>query len=228
MMIAYLLVSALALSLCFYFFSLYRNRQRIRVLSKAITSLLFVAIAVAACWVADADRHYFIYLLIALALCTFGDVFLEISKTDELGINYFIYALISFFSANVAFLILFCSIAGVFPLDFFVSAAVLALLALGARLLRIDFLNMHSYVTAYALTAIFMFVKSLSLLYGAGAHLMRNQLVALGGGLFFLSNLLYAFYLFLPRARNRTMEGVGAAVYYTGQTLIALSILFAG
>lgn len=225
-MITYLLLPVMLFSLCYYIYSLYRCRLRTQVIAKAITSLVFVAVAVVACHAANADLSYFAFMLTALSLCTFGDVFLEISKTDELGINYFIYALIAFFAAHVTFLLLFCRITGVYPLDFFATAAILALLALLARWLKFDLFNMDNYVFAYATVVTFMLVKSFSLLYGERLYSARNVLVATGAGLFFVSNILYSLVLFRKK-KPPFLRVVSSVVYYTGQTLLALSVLFA-
>ena len=226
-MIAYLLLPVMLMSLSFYIYSVYRCRLRTRVVSKAVTSLVFAAIAVVSCWAGNADRRYFGYILAALLICTFGDVFLEIARDDERGINYFIYSLSAFLVAHVAFLVLFCMLTGVYLADFIVTAVLVAAAVLAARLLRFDFLNMEGYVLVYTVVVTFMFVKSLSLTYGPLEFSMRNSLVGLGAGLFILSNALYSFTLFRRKKAHKCLPGVTAAVYYTGQTLIALSVLFA-
>ncbi|WP_312644289.1 lysoplasmalogenase [Hydrogenoanaerobacterium sp.] len=226
-MITYLLLPVMLVSLSFYIYSVYRCRLRTRVISKAITSTVFIAVAVLACWAGNSNRSYFAFILTALILCTFGDVFLEISKHDALGINYFVYALSAFFAAHVAFLFLFCRFTGVYPLDFFATAAILIVLVVAAKLMRLDFFNMESYVFAYAIVVTFMFVKSLSLIYGGHSYSVRNVLVASGAGLFLLSNAVYSLVLFRKKS-HPALRAVSAAVYYTGQTLIALSVLFAG
>lgn len=231
-MITYLLLPAMLISLCFCIYSVYRCRLSTRVVSKAVTSLIFIAIAVVSCWAGDADRRYFGFVLTALLLCTFGDVFLEISREDERGINYFIYSLGAFLAAHALFLIAFMNLTGVYAADFIVTAAMVLIAVACARALHFDFLNMGGYVLVYAIVVSFMFVKSLSLTYGPSllsgplAFSARNSLVAAGAGLFILSNVLYAFVLF-RRGTHKSLPGIIAAVYYTGQTLIALSVLFA-
>ena len=225
-MITYLLLPVMLVSLSFYIYSVYRCRLYTRVVSKAVTSLVFTAIAVVSCWAGNADRRYFAFVLTALLLCTFGDVFLEISRDDERGINYFVYALTAFLAAHAAFLILFCRMTGLYIVDFVVTGLMVIVAVVCARALKFDFLNMGGYVLFYAAVVSFMFVKSLSLTYGHLEFSMRNSLVAGGAGLFIFSNVLYAFLLFRPHA-HKSLPGLSAAVYYTGQTLIALSVLFA-
>lgn len=226
-MITYLLLPLMLASLSFYIYSVYRCRLLTRVISKVITSAVFIAIAILAHWVGKGNSRYFVFIIIALSICTFGDVFLEISKHDSLGINYFIYALSAFFIAHIAFLFLFCRITGVYPLDFFATALILIILVLTAKFFHLDFLNMDNYVFAYAVAMTFMFVKSLSLMYGGHLVSTRNILVATGAGLFLVSNIIYSFILFRKNTHS-ALHAVSAVVYYTGQTLIALSVLFAG
>ena len=225
-MLSYLLVPLILISFCFYVYSVYRCRLRTRVLAKAFTSLIFVVISISSYFAAGSNTHYFVFMLIALSLCTCGDVFLEISQTDELGINYFIYSLSFFFAAHVAFLTLFCFISGVSPIDFFATAAVLALMALVSRLMKLDFLNMDSYVLGYSVVVAFMLVKSFSLLYGVHGYSARNILVATGAGLFFASNVIYGFTFFGKKTRPK-LGAASTGIYYAGQVLIALSVLFA-
>ncbi|MEG2852076.1 MAG: lysoplasmalogenase family protein [Hydrogenoanaerobacterium sp.] len=224
-MAVYLLIPAIIVSYVFYVYSVYRCRLRTRVMAKALTSLIFVAIAVVSHYVSGSNKRYFVFMLVALSLCTFGDVFLEISKTDDYGINYFIYSLGFFFAAHVAFCALFCVLTGVYPVDFFATAAFLALLALIGRKLKLDFLNMDSYVLGYAVVISFMFVKSLSLLYGMRIYVAYNVLVALGAGLFFIASISYAILLF-GKKRPRPLTTATTGIYYTGQVLLALSVLF--
>lgn len=225
-MITYLLLPVMLVSFAFYIYSLYRCRVRTRVISKAVTSAVFVAIALLSCWAGGANLRYFVYILIALVLCTFGDVFLEISHSDELGINYFIYALFAFFAAHVAFLLLFCSIAGITLVDIVLTAAIVGVLVLLSKLCRLTYFNMGGYVFFYAVVMSLMFVKSLSLLYVPQYFGARNILVACGASLFLISNLAYAFISF-RKVTSKWMYALTSAVYYTGQTLISLSVLFA-
>lgn len=225
-MITYLLLPVMLVSFAFYIHSLYRCRLRTRVISKAVTSAVFVAIAVLSCWAGSSNLRYFTYILIALVLCTFGDVFLEISHSDELGINYFIYALLSFFAAHVAFLLLFCSIAGITLVDVFLTAGIVGVLVLFSKLCGLTYFNMGGYVFFYAVVMSFMFVKALSLIYVPQYFGARNILVACGASLFLISNIAYAFISF-RKVKSKRMYAITAAVYYTGQTLISLSVLFA-
>lgn len=225
-MLTLILLGALIASFCFYVYSVYRCRLRTRVMAKAFTSLIFVAIAAASFVASRADTRYFVFIIIALALCTCGDVFLEISKTDELGINYFIYSLGFFFAAHVAFTALFCTITGVYPVDFFMTAAILTVIALISRRLKLDFLNMESYILGYAVVISFMLVKSFSLIYGVQSYSTRNIFVAVGAGLFFIASLLYAVSIFGKKI-PRSLASVITGIYYAGQVFIAFSVLFA-
>jgi len=225
--VTYLLLPLMLISLSFYIYSVYRCRLLTRVVLKAFTSAVFIAIAILAHWAGNGNLSYFVFTIIALILCTFGDVFLEIAKHDSLGINYFVYALSAFFTAHIAFLVLFCRITGVYSLDFFATAAILILLVILAKTMHLDFLNMDNYVFAYAMAMTLMFVKSLSLLYGGHYTSIRNIMVATGAGLFLVSNIIYAFILFREKS-HPVLYAVSAVVYYTGQTLIALSVLFGG
>lgn len=224
-MATYFLLPVMAVCIAFYVYSIYRCRLRTRVVAKAVTSLVFLSISIISGWLGHADRSYFAFILVALFLCSFGDVFLEIAREDELGINYFVYSLSSFFLAHVSFLVAFCSIAGIYVLDFIYTGALVAILFLFSRLLKLDFFNMGYYVLCYAVVVSFMFIKSLSLIYLTNLASTRNWLVAVGAGLFLLSN--FAFILAFRLEKKRRLHAFASCIYYTGQTLIALSVLFA-
>lgn len=197
----------------------YRRDTAWILVAKTLTSLMFVAAGVLALWDNPGAAGYALWILIGLGLSAGGDIFLVYG--DRPGA--FLWGLSSFLLAHVAYGVVFTIVSGLTVWD-----AVFFLLLVGVgvtvrRFARIDLKKMTFPVAFYLLAISYMVAQAFSICPREGPTALA-VMAGLGALLFFASDAFLAWNKF-----KRPFNAYGAlnlSTYYTGQLLLALSILF--
>uniref|UniRef100_UPI0022E14D97 lysoplasmalogenase n=2 Tax=Peptostreptococcaceae TaxID=186804 RepID=UPI0022E14D97 len=202
----------------------YKPYKNYRGISKTITSILFVFIAISGYIENNTNFAYFIFILLGLIFSLFGDVFLIYAKESESTMSKnFIYGLLSFSFAHIFFSVGFISIS-----DFSIYTIIFTLILSSISLLflksikGLDFKGMFNYVAFYAIVISFMFAQSLNL-YLSNSFSFDILIVTIGALLFVLSDLILAFDYFYKNS-PKILGALNLLVYYSAQALIALSV----
>lgn len=220
----YLLLLFMFISLTFLLYFTYKPYKNYRGISKTITSILFVFIAISGYIENNTNFAYFIFILLGLIFSLFGDVFLIYAKESEYTMSKnFIYGLLSFSFAHIFFSVGFISIS-----DFSIYTIIFTLILSSISLLflksikGLDFKGMFNYVAFYAIVISFMFAQSLNL-YLSNSFSFDILIVTIGALLFVLSDLILAFDYFYKNP-PKILGALNLLVYYSAQALIALSV----
>lgn len=220
----YLLLLFMFISLTSLLYFTYKPYKNYRGISKTITSILFVFIAISGYIENNTNFAYFIFILLGLIFSLFGDVFLIYAKESESTMSKnFIYGLLSFSFAHIFFSVGFISIS-----DFSIYTIIFTLILSSISLLflksikGLDFKGMFNYVAFYAIVISFMFAQSLNL-YLSNSFSFDILIVTIGALLFVLSDLILAFDYFYKNS-PKILGALNLLVYYSAQALIALSV----
>jgi len=187
--------------------------------AKTLTSLLFVAAGVLALLENPGAGDYGLWILAGLVLSAGGDIFLvygDRPKPFLWGLSFFLLAHIAY---GVIFTIL--SVFQVWDAVFFLLLAGIAVTV--RRFARIDLKRMLLPVTLYMMAISYMVAQAFSICLREGPTELA-VMAGLGALLFFASDAFLAWNKF-----KRPFNAYGAlnlSTYYTGQLLLALSILF--
>lgn len=220
----YLLLLFMFISLTSLLYFTYKPYKNYRGISKTITSILFVFVAISGYIENNTNFAYFIFILLGLIFSLFGDVFLIYAKESESTMSKnFIYGLLSFSFAHIFFSVGFISIS-----DFSIYTIIFTLILSSISLLflksikGLDFKGMFNYVAFYAIVISFMFAQSLNL-YLSNSFSFDILIVTIGALLFVLSDLILAFDYFYKNS-PKILGALNLLVYYSAQALIALSV----
>lgn len=212
-----LLVTGLAVSLTLLFRAERRDDRKGVYVFKPISTLLVILIA-ALSFLAEGHRPgYTLGLLGGLLLSLGGDVALMFKEQRSA----FTIGLVLFLLAHVAYSIVF-TVPNGFHAGDWASGAAIGLVAAGAfAYLRPGLGSMKVPVAAYVLVISFMVNRAVSSFFGDAFTPLQAVLISLGAVLFWLSDLFLAVDRF--RVRLRSAPLIVLLLYYSGQTLIALS-----
>lgn len=186
----------------------YRKHSQVRIVSKTIASLAFIAVGVLAMRAAPASA-FSMWIVIGLVLGAVGDVAL-LGRGDRA----FLGGLVAFLLGHIAYVV---AIAQLAPPATWISPLAIAPIIVGGGALvwlwpRLG--EMRVPVIVYVLTIITMV---------AGALAVSQPVLTTGAVLFFASDLAVARDKFVdPGFTNRVW---GLPCYYAGQLLIAWSLL---
>lgn len=190
-----------------------------RLFFKSAASVMFVLIAVSSR--TGTFETYYILILIGLCLSLAGDVLLVFKKSGD---QLFIAGLICFFLAHIFYIVAFFTVAAFSLIDIGFYAVLLTVggMAFQYRKLRFGKLKIHIY--AYMAVLCAMAAKGLSVLFVSDTRLVYAVFGAIGAVLFALSDLALAYEMFQP-AKQHVFGRLNTIMYYSGQALIALSVL---
>jgi len=197
----------------------YRRGRTWILVSKTFTSLAFVAVAVLALAENPDAGSYAPGILLGLTLSVGGDVFLVYKERPRA----FVGGLSCFLLAHLAYGTVFAILSGIHIWDavFFV---LLVGLGFSVRQFgRIDLHRMAVPVFVYLLAISYMVAQAVSLCITMGL-VPLSVMAGLGALLFYLSDAFLAWNTF-KRPFN-AYNGLNLVTYYTGQLLLALSILY--
>lgn len=197
----------------------YRRDRAWILVSKTLCSLLFVAAGLLALHENPASAGYALWILSGLGLSVGGDVLLVYGERPRA----FLWGLAFFLLAHIAYGVVFTILSG-----FQVWDAVFFLLLAGAgagvrRIARIDLDDMTLPVAVYLTAISYMTAQALSICLVQGPTVLAVMAGA-GALLFFVSDAFLAWNRF-KRPFN-AYHAVNLLTYYTGQLLLAVSILF--
>lgn len=222
----YLLLLFMFIALTFLLYFTYKPYKNYRGISKTITSISFVFVAISGYIENNTNFAYFIFILLGLIFSLFGDVFLIYAKENESTMSKnFIYGLLSFSFAHIFFSVGFIWISefSIYTIIFTIILSSISLLFLKS-IKGLDFKGMFNYVAFYAVVISFMFAQSLNL-YLSNNSSFDILIVTIGALLFVLSDLILSFDYFYKNP-PKILGALNLLVYYTAQALIALSVFY--
>ena len=199
----------------------YRRDMAWILISKTLASLGFLAAGLLALQQNPGAAGYALWIVAGLGLSVAGDVFLVYGERH----GAFMWGLFFFLLAHIAYGVVFTGLSGLQVWD-----AVFFLLLTGAgvtvrRFARIDLGRMTFPVALYLLAISYMTAQAFSICLAEGPTTLA-VMAGLGALLFFVSDAFLAWNTF-KRSFN-AYRALNLITYYTGQLLLALSILFYG
>ncbi len=197
----------------------YRRDTAWVLVSKTLTSLVFVVAGVLALRENPGASGYALWILMGLGLSVGGDIFLVYGDRPRA----FVWGLSFFLLAHIAYGVVFTILSGLQIWD-----AVFFLLLVGTgvfvrRFARIDLQKMTVPVAFYLLGISYMTAQAFSICLAQGPGALA-VMTGLGALLFYASDAFLAWNKF-KRPFN-AYSALNLMTYYTGQLLLALSIRF--
>jgi uncharacterized membrane protein YhhN len=214
------LAGAMLCWLPFCIWTAYHWKPSNYLISKTICSTLFVLTGLASLLFIDIPNRYAIMIMVALILGWIGDVFLVYYQTPK----WFITGLVSFLVGQIIYGSAFISYIGVSWFDVAIYFGILSIAMLIYPKTNLMLKKMKIPDFAYVLIVLFMFTAAISSLYKSGINSTTTMLIAFGGLLFIISDLILAFVLF-DKTASKSLTAFNLAFYYSAQVLLALSIL---
>ena len=210
-------------TLPFYLRAEYKARRRSFLPLKLVCSLCFLTVGLisAVSGVRGPVAAYDGLILAGLVLSLVGDMLLAWSMERRT----FLLGLVSFLIAHVLYSTAFTLANGFSAWDVLLLAVVIGACIAAYRVLALDLRGMKLPVLAYLMVISFMLTKALSSLYLGGISGTARWLVIVGAILFFISDGVLALVQFQHHPA-RVDRAINLITYYTGQILLALSLLF--
>ena len=188
-----------------------------RLFFKCAASVMFVMIAYSAG--AGSSKAYHVLILLGLCLSLVGDVLLIFTQK-----KYLISGAVFFLAAHLCYIAAFWVLAPPGPADFAIFAV---LVTIGTAAFRKKLCHPGRLViggAAYAAVLCAMTAKALGLLFVCRSDYIYVIFAAVGTLLFALSDMALAYGWFYP-AKKHGFGIFSTFSYYTGQILIALSVM---
>jgi len=196
----------------------YRRDTAWILVSKTLTSLAFVAAGLLALRENPGAAGYALWILIGLLLSAAGDIFLVYGERPRA----FLWGLSFFLLAHIAYGVIFTILSGLQVWDAVFFLLLVGIGVTARRFARIDLKRMTFPVALYLLAISYMVSQAFSICLAQGPTALA-VMAGLGALLFFASDSFLAWNKF-----KRPFNAYGAlnlTTYYTGQLLLALSIL---
>ncbi len=184
---------------------------------KTLTSLFFIAIAI----VSGSEVGFGIYailMIVGFVLCAIGDVLI----LDKQNTPIFISAISSFLAGHVMFAIAFSLTFGFHWTDIVLVAVILAIAVYIYKEQKFNLGKFLIPVACYALVISVMLVKAFSSIYSPISTIAKLA-ISVGATMFFASDVILVFLVF--KKFSKKWSAINLILYYTGQALLALSIL---
>lgn len=208
-------VPLLAVTVTLLVWSRLRQDRRAEFVWKPISSLLFVLIAMLSLLTPTHCVAYTVWITLGLLLGLGGDLALMFRDRRP-----FLIGLVLFLLGHIVYLILWTAMDGFHRQDWISGAVLLVLACVAFLYLRPGLGSMQAPVLVYVLVICLMVNRAVSTFFGEAFTVTQSWLLAVGAGLFWLSDLLLAINRF---RRPFRLEPLGLFLYYGGQALIALS-----
>lgn len=199
---------------------IYKPARRYFFLTKVVASSAFLAIAVWF-WKRSGNDGWFFKILPGFLFCFLGDVFLGVYNVRKKKL-FFLAGLFLFLMGHLSFLVALLTLQPLALVDVAVP-----LMAVGFTI----FITVHKkmllgkmkpYVYLYSFFVSMFFVKSVHIFCRMPSR--ASALVAIGSGLFLISDFLILF-LYFTKKRPWSTHGWNLATYYYGMLFLAFSIL---
>lgn len=191
---------------------------------KTICSIMFVLISITAyikarkSVVNKKDKKFFYFMIIGFLLSLCGDFLLSYNQ-DVFNIG-----VLSFALAHIFYIFGFLCIKRLSIKDFIIFAIIFIASFFFIKNQNIlDFKNLYNLVLSYTFIISFMLAKAFSLLGCFRKNKFCVSLIVLGSLLFFISDFILLFVIFLPNCPN-IYSNANLIIYYLGQGLLALSL----
>jgi uncharacterized membrane protein YhhN len=190
-----------------------REKNTMLLLVKTTLSALFI---VAALIQPNQTPLYFRFLLAALVLCLFGDVFLAIP-----GEKMFFSGLVSFLLGHVLYIFAFFTEGPISPMTWIGAVFVLITSTLVFYWLKPHLGSMKIPVFLYVVVISIMVCGAISVLGNPQLNVSGRAAVFIGATLFYFSDILVARDQFIKKEFSNRLFGL--PLYYSGQFLLAFS-----
>jgi len=187
--------------------------------TKAVSSLLFVAIGVMGFVLLKITPDYALLIILALVMGLVGDLFLVFSAS----VKCFIIGLFAFLIGQIIYGITFLKFGGFMAYDLIIYAVVVAASLIVYKKSSLELGKLKIPVLFYVLIIAFMYSMAMSLMYKGGFDTATTILIVIGANLFLASDAVLAFVRF-KKDSKAALRGVNLALYYSAQIILALSI----
>lgn len=217
----------MGLSLTAYLQRKLRGGYVSQLITKTVTSLFFMMVALATHAKHNGDSFYFSMVLMGLVCSLAGDIFIQTQKADvrydkqmlACGIG-------AFFVAHCFYIVAFSHLVPFRIWDFVIFALCYIILQIVFRLTKLNFGKLLAAGTVYLGAILLMFTKALSLTLSGGGFTNLSIMLLTGASLFVVSDTLLTFFNFYPPWKSSRLVSLAVSVtYYMAQLLFALSIL---
>jgi uncharacterized membrane protein YhhN len=182
---------------------------------KPLSSLLLILIAVIAYIMGIGDRTYILLVLLGIVFCFGGDVALMFQPKSA-----FLAGLISFLIGHVVYAGVFTYYNQSWVQNYLVAGVLIVLGALFYAYLYSGLTGMKVPVLVYLVVISFMLNSAVTAFYSEFFNVFQAAAVAIGAGLFYISDIILAINRFKKPLRYNRFS---LAFYYSGQFLIAAS-----
>lgn len=190
--ILFILCVLLVVSLTILIYLTYIKSEKYRIISKTITSILFLAIAFFSYFNSNCDFNYFIFIVLGLFFALLGDVFLAFNKDNG---KMFILGLFSFCITHILYYIGFDLITDFSIIYFLISIIFGSIVITSMKLMKfLNFGRLFKIVALYTYIISFMLFKAISLY---SYNTIWSNLIIVGAILFTISDMILCFVLFL-------------------------------
>jgi uncharacterized membrane protein YhhN len=197
----------------------YRESKAAILISKTLSSLAFMGVAFYALHQNPGAETYAVWIITGLGLSLVGDVFLVYGERPQP----FILGLLFFLLAHIAYGTEFTIVSGSDIWDAIFYVVLVGVMIFIRQRWKIDMGKMTAPVLAYLLVISFMVSQAFSICMSVGPSPLAVT-AGLGALLFFISDAILAWNKF--KSPFKIAVGANLTTYYTGQLLLALSILF--
>ena len=214
----YVFLALTGIFACIYAFVRHSGKLSSRIFFKTTASVMFVLMAVSL--QTGAEEPYFSLILIGLCLALTGDVLLIFTDRSS---SFLAWGMVCFLFTHLFYIsALFTRVPlSVYDAAFF--AAFLMLAAITFCLRGVRFKKLHPAVYVYAAVLCAMAARAFSTLFSPQAGDTFAILIAIGGGLFLVSDVLLAAQSIGGRL-SKAFGMLSTFAYYGSQILFALSV----
>ena len=216
----FILCVLLVVSLTILIYLTYIKSEKYRIISKTITSILFMTIAFFSYFNSNGNCNfsYFIFIVLGLFFALLGDVFLAFNKDNG---KMFILGLFSFCITHILYYIGFDLITDFSIIYFLISIIFGSIVIIAMKLMKfLNFGRLFKIIALYTYIISFMLFKAISLY---SYNTIWSNLIIVGAILFTISDMILCLVLFYKDC-PKFMESLNLATYYIGQMIIALSV----
>jgi uncharacterized membrane protein YhhN len=203
---------------CVYAFVRHRNKLSNRIFFKTAASVMFVLVAVSL--QTGAKEPYFTLILVGLCFALVGDVLLIFTDRSS---SFLAWGMVCFLITHLLYIAALFSKAALSIYDIAFFAALIVIAAAFFSLRGVRFKKLHPAVYVYAVVLCAMAARSLSVSFSSQVSETFAVIIALGGVLFLISDVLLAIESFGGRLA-KTVGMLSTFTYYASQILIALSV----
>ena len=214
----YVFLALTGIFACIYAFVRHSGKLSSRVFFKTTASVMFVLMAVSL--QTGAEEPYFSLILIGLCLALTGDVLLIFTDRSS---SFLAWGMVCFLFTHLFYIAALFTRVPISIYDAAFFAAFLVLAAITFCLRGVRFKKLHPAVYIYAAVLCALAARAFSTLFSPKAGETFAILIAIGGGLFLVSDVLLAAQSIGGRL-SKAFGMLSTFAYYGSQILFALSV----